>query len=364
MVQPMLGSLSVESLSLFPTSHSATAIMTRALITGASGFVGSNLAQCLRARGWDVRGMVRSTLRNEQLAALGVEVVQGTLHDAACVAAAVRDVDFVFHVAGRTAALRANQFVYDNVDGTRAVAQACAAQQRMPTMVFVSSLAAGGPGTFERPRSESDVEQPVSAYGRSKLSAEAAAAKVLGGGALSIVRPPMVFGQGDRASLQLFRSLKLFSLHAVPGRGHFPLSLVHVTDLCEAIRRVAESGERVPASDGVAAPTGAGRYYVAADRAVTYGDLGRLAARAGGWRVVVVRAPRPMFWFAGALGEATARIRRLPTIFNFDKVRETMAPGWVCSDEKIRRDVGYQQGAMLEDRFAETVAWYREQKWL
>jgi nucleoside-diphosphate-sugar epimerase len=338
--------------------------MTRALITGASGFVGSNLARRLCAIPWQVRCLVRSSSRTDQLAGLEVELVQGRLDDPESLHDAVEGVDVVFHLAGRTAAYRAVEFDRDNAEGTRAVAAACAAQSSPPTLVFVSSLAAGGPGTLADPRRESDAEQPVSAYGRSKLAAEHAAAEAAGAAPLSIVRPPMVFGQGDRASLQLFRSLKFLPFHPVPWLRRFPLSLVHVSDLCDALVRVATHGERVPASVNGATPTGAGRYYIAADRAVTYGELGQLAAKSAGWAIAVMPTPSLVFYIAGAIGEAMGRVRGRPALLNFDKVRETMAKGWVCSDEKIRTTLGYEPAATLEERFAETVAWYREHKWL
>ncbi len=337
--------------------------MQRALITGASGFVGSNLARRLCADGWQVRCLVRPSSRTALLASLGVELAAGSLDDSASLAAAARDVDIVFHLAGRTAAYRASEYDRDNVAGTRAVAAACAEQQRAPTLVFVSSLAAGGPGTFKRPRCETDPDLPVSAYGRSKLAAEEAAIAARGDARLSIVRPPMVFGQGDRASLQLFRSMKFVPIHPVPGLRKFSLSLIHVTDLCDALVRVAQSGERVPAASG-ASPPGTGRYYVQADRAITYAELGRVASRAAGWAVASVPTPRPVFWFAGALGEVMGRVRRRPSLVNLDKVRESMAPGWVCSDDKIRDQLGYKPGAVLEQRFSETVQWYRVHGWL
>jgi nucleoside-diphosphate-sugar epimerase len=338
--------------------------MTKALITGASGFVGSNLARRLCAEGWHVRCLVRASSKTEALADLDVERVQGRLDDVASLAAAVADVDVVYHLAGRVAAYRASEFDRDNVEGTRAVSQACAAQATPPTLVFVSSLAAGGPGTLARPRRENDPENPVSDYGRSKLAAERAAAASAGEAPLSIVRPPMVFGQGDRASLQLFRSMQFLPVHPVPGFRRFALSLVHVSDLCDALVRVALHGERVPRGANGSAPIGAGRYYVAADRAVTYGQLGQLAARAAGWAVATLPTPRPVFYLAGAIGEVMGRVRGRPALVNFDKVRETMARGWVCSDEKIRTSLGYAPQATLEERFAETVAWYREHSWL
>jgi nucleoside-diphosphate-sugar epimerase len=338
--------------------------MARALITGATGFVGSNLARMLSKQGWDVRCLVRSASRTGPLEAIGAELVRGSLHDPASLAAAAVDVDVVFHLAGRVAAHRASQFTHDNVEGTRAVTQACAAQTRPPVLVFVSSLAAGGPGTFAAPRRESDPPAPISAYGRSKLAAEEAAVAAADNVPLSIMRPPMVFGQGDRASLQLFRQMRFLPIHMSPGLRRFPVSVVHVTDLCDALIRVAEGGERVPAGEQSHTNHGAGRYHVAADRAVTYAEFGRLAARAAGWAVAALPTPRTVFWVAGSLGEVVGRIRRRPMIINWDKVRESMAKGWVCSDDKIRASLGYAPGAPLEKRFAETVAWYRAHGWL
>jgi len=337
--------------------------MSRCLITGASGFVGSNLARRLRREGRDVRCLVRSSSKLEQIESLGVELVRGSLHDAESLNAAAAGVDVVFHLAGRTAALRASEYMRDNADGTRLVAQACAGQPNPPVLVMVSSLAAGGPGTIKSPRCETDADRPVSAYGRSKLAAERAAAEAASSMPLSIVRPPMVFGQADRASLQIFRSMKLLPVHLSPGLRRFALSLVHVADLCEALVRVAERGERVPAgTDGGA--SGIGKYYVAADRPITYGQLGLIAGAAAGWTVAPLPLPRPIFWFAGSVGEMVGRIRRRPALVNIDKIREATARGWVCSDAKIRSGLGYLPGATLEQRFAETVAWYREHGWL
>lgn len=338
--------------------------MSRCLITGASGFVGTNLAAYARAQGWHVRCLVRASSRIEPLESLGVDLTQGHLHDATGLQAACADVDYVFHVAGRVAALRADEYTHDNVDGSRRVAEACAAQPRPPVLVMVSSLAAGGTGTPAAPRRETDPDRPVSAYGRSKLAAEAALVAAAGEAPVSIVRPPMVFGEGDRASWQIFRGMKFLPVHPSPGFRRFPVSIVHVADLCDAMMRIALDGERANIERGAGAAAGQGKYYVAAERDITYGEMGQLAARAAGWAVAPLPLPKPIFWLAGSFGEAVGRLRGRPSIINFDKVREATAKGWVCSDEKIRTQLGYQPATTLEARFADTVAWYREHGWL
>lgn len=336
--------------------------MSRALVTGATGFVGSNLANQLLQRGWQVGCLVRDRTRAEPLAAQGATLHLGSLSDAESLGAAVADVDTVFHVAGRVRALSDEEFNQDNVEGTRNVLAAAAAQQRPPTTVLVSSLAAGGPSLRGTPRKESDVDAPISAYGQSKLAAERVAAEFSQQVPISVIRPPIIFGQADKASLAIFRGVKRVHLHPVPGYRKFPVSVVHVLDLCDAMVRIAERGERI-GQNGTAGD-GEGVYYVAAERTPCYGELGKLAARALDCVGVVVPIPKAIFWMIGGVGEVIGRVRREPAVLNLDKIREAVAPGWECDDTKLRTQLDYQPAASLEERFAETAQWYRDQGWV
>jgi nucleoside-diphosphate-sugar epimerase len=333
--------------------------MRRAIVTGATGFVGTNLVQLLRTQGWQVRCLVRNPAKAAPLVECGAELHSGSLQEPASLARAVADVDVVFHVAGRVTALRRSEFWEDNVEGTRRLLAACTECPQPPTVVQVSSLAAGGPSLPGKPRRETDSESPVSDYGQSKLSAEQVATEFADRLPLSIVRPPVVFGEGDRNSLTLFTSVRSSHLHILPGFRDMPMSLVHVADLTSALVQVAESGRRVSRTskaDGV--------YYVTSGPAVTYRKFGELAAAAQDCRVVVLPAPKVIFWIAGALAEGVGQLRGRVSIFNLDKIREAVAKGWECSDEKLRSELGYQQAATLEERFANTVDWYRRQGWL
>jgi nucleoside-diphosphate-sugar epimerase len=333
--------------------------MQRALVTGGTGFVGSNLVDNLRARGWQVRCLVRDSQKAASLADLGAELCPGSLQDFCSITAAMADVDTVFHVAGRVAAIHRQEFFRDNVEGTRAVMRAAAECAKPPTVVMVSSLAAGGPTRKGSPRRESEQGIPASAYGQSKLAAEQAAIEFTDRVPLSILRPPVVLGPGDRNGLQLFKSVQMLRLHPVPGYRDMPMSIVHISDLCEGIVQIAERGKRVTHDNPAT-----GIYYITSGPTITYGEMGSLAAKALGQRVLVVPTPKAIFWLTGGIGELLGRLRRKPGLINWDKMREAVAGGWECSDEKLRSELGYQPALSLEQRFIDTVAWYREHGWL
>jgi len=337
--------------------------MPRAFVTGATGFVGSNLVALLCRRGWEVDGLIRDPSRAAPLERLGATTHLGSLADRPTLVRAMAAADTVFHVAGRVRALSEAQFATDNVEGTRNIVEAAAARSQPPVVVLVSSLAAGGPSHPHQPRSETDEDQPISAYGKSKLAAERIARPYADEVPISIVRPPIIFGPADRASLAIFAGVKRWNLHPVPGYRKFSVSLVHVADLSDAMLRIAQQGTRIAPPNGPAAP-GAGLYYVAAERAIPYSQLGKLAAKSLGCLGVALPLPKAVFWIAGGAAEVVGQIRRRPGVLTLDKIREAVAPGWECNDEKIRVELGYKPAASLEQRFAETADWYRQQGWI
>lgn len=338
--------------------------MAKILVTGGSGFVGSHLVEALVARGEAVSCLVRRTSRTDLLERLGVRLIYGEVTDPRSLTEAVQGQDVVYHVAGLTRVLDPREFYRVNGEGVGAVAEACAkASPGPPILVVVSSLAAAGPARHGKPLTEEDPPAPVSHYGRSKLAGEEAARQWADRVPISIVRPPIIFGPRDRACLEWFKCIRRFRLHFVPGWRRRRFSLIHVADLVQLLLLAAQQGERLRKSESPEHRS-QGIYFADSGEHPTFAEMGRKMAAAMGCGVAICYVAMPLLWTITAAIEALSRLRRKPHYINFDKIREAAAGHWICSAEKAASQLGFSPAASLDQRFHETVVWYRENGWL
>jgi nucleoside-diphosphate-sugar epimerase len=330
------------------------------LVTGASGFIGGHLVRRLRALGCRVSCPVHATSRVDDLRLPGVQFIACDIADRAGVARAIASSNarFVFHLAGLVRAMDPGDFMRVNAGGVQAVAEACTDQPRRPVLVLVSSLAAAGP-SGERPTVESDPPVPVSCYGRSKFAGEQVAMGYADALPITVVRPCIVFGAGDRGLYEVFRPIARLGLHVVGGSGDSRVSLVAAADLVECLLLAAEQGERL-----VPAVPGHGIYFAAAED-VSYVELGMAIASAlGKPQPRIVHLPGWSMRTIGQFGDVLSRIRRRPGWIGRDKVREILAGSWTCSSAKARRQLGWMPAAQLADRLRETAQWYSDARWI
>ncbi|MCA9263538.1 MAG: SDR family NAD(P)-dependent oxidoreductase [Planctomycetales bacterium] len=339
---------------------------SRVLVTGANGFIGQHLCSQLASRGHSVTGLVRSEQAAQQLSQLSVRPARGDVTDAAALTQAVSGHDLVIHLAGVTQPLHSRAFYNVNAEGTRNVILACIQCESPPALIVVSSLAAAGPARSGQPLTELTTARPVSEYGRSKLAAERLARRHAGRLPVSIVRPPIVVGDGDRATLTFFRAIHRFGIHVAPQLVPRHFSIIHVSDLVDLIVRVAADGERCKVAGNDDATTrGQGVYFAECGERPRFGQLGRMIGRAlGRRRTLVVPVARPILWSVAVAAEISARVRQRPARLSWDKAREASSGPWICSAEKAMTQLGFCPPHTLQERLEQTAAWYRAHGWL
>ncbi len=329
----------------------------KALVTGATGFVGSTLCEELLRRGIETRTLMRKTSSLSNLGAASVQPVYGDLRSPEGLEEAVKDVDIIFHVAGVVAALSREAFFAANAQGTRNLLEAAARQSTKPRrFVYVSSLAAAGPSSPEKEACEGDACRPVSDYGASKLGGEEAVLEYKDRLNVCIVRPPAVYGPRDKGVMTFFQAidkglLPLLGLERPDPRRY---SFVHVDDLVQAITlaglaETMESGEI---------------FYASGDGVYSWEEAMRLIAKGMKRKTIPLRLPIPVMKVAAAGCSAFSRVSGKVLPFSLDKIKEIEAPAWSCSNEKAKKLLGYQPYWTLEKGFAQTAEWYKENGWL
>ena len=221
-------------------------------ITGATGFLGRRLTEALLAQGRTVRALVRRDTDAKDFAAAGVEPIPGDLDDAKALGRLVDGAGLVIHGAGLIKARSRSAFFAVNEGGARRVAQASAGP-----LILISSLAAREPA--------------LSDYAASKRAGEAAM-RESAEERLTIVRPPAIYGPGDRETLPLFQAAGGAPVLPLLGGAGARLALAHVDDVVATILFLA--GE----------PPRPGPWAVGGDRPEGYGwsEILTAAARAMG----------------------------------------------------------------------------------
>ncbi len=306
-----------------------------AALTGATGFLGGRVAQTLAVEGWRLRLLVRGEL-DRPLSALRPEVVRGDLADVEALRRLCRSAQAVIHVAGVVKARRPALFHEVNAEGARRLA--AAAREAAPHAAFVlgSSLAARAP--------------QLSAYARSKHEGERAVTAALEGRAC-ILRPPAIYGPGDRATLGLFQAAAALPVLPVLHR-EVRLPLIHVQDAAAAVVALAGSevrGRCVAVCDGRAD-----------GHAVN--EIMAQAAEAVGRRPRQVRIPAVAMRAAGLLGDLARTFGATPMVTS-DKVCELLHDDWSLSPDELASGLAPPRFG-LADGFRDTVAGYRAAGWL
>jgi nucleoside-diphosphate-sugar epimerase len=326
----------------------------RFLVTGSSGLLGGHVVELLSARGDRVRALVRRTSNRQHLQTFpNVEVFEGAIDRIEGLAEAMDGVDAIVHCAGVVKARSSDEFFAVNVGGTSNVVQAARALKgKLRRFVHVSSLEAVGPSSDGRPV-PADQENPVTAYGRSKLAAEKVVLAAKDDLPVTVLRPGAIYGPRDREILEAFRAIRLGLLPLID-HGRAKGMWIYATDCASACIRAVEA--EVPS----------GRAYFVDDGCGPIDQKQMLTdAEAALGRRAVVRSslPVPVLMTVARGLEVFGRLTNRPVMLTREKANMLLMD-WICSSENTRRELDWEPKVAWREGVERTVRWYRDNGWL
>ncbi len=326
----------------------------KVLVTGASGFLGSHVAEQLSKAGHDVVCLVRQSSSLTFLKTLPrVSFAFGAVEDEASVHDALQGMEGVVHSAGLVKAKSPEEFRRINVDGTRHMLSGAKAAGTVKRFVFVSSLAAMGPSEDGSPVDPNRTPQPVTHYGRSKLEAEQAVIAEKDNLPVVVLRPPMIYGPRDNESFAFFQSISRRFLPYL-GDGKNTLSVIYGADAASAC--IAALTADVPSGN---------TYFIDDGKVYVWKDMLEDVEAALG-KKALVRFSIPFFALRGAaaLSELGGKLTGKAVMLTRDKVNELSAPHWVCDSTPAQTDLGWKPEVSWAEGTRRAAAWYRENGWL
>ena len=327
------------------------------LITGASGFIGSFIAEEALKRGMETWAAVRGSSSTKYLSDPRINLIKLDLDSEKQMrdALASHKFDFVVHAAGVTKCIDPNDFFRVNTEGTKNLVRALLSlEMPIKKFVYLSSLSIFGPARENMPYSEitdNDTPVPNTAYGQSKLAAENFL-KEQQSLPYVILRPTGVYGPRERDYFMMAKSIKNHIDFSVGYRPQI-LTFVYVDDVVRAVFLAMERG-RI-----------GGRYFLTDGRSYSsqmFSDL--LKKYLGVGLLLRIKAPLAVLRAVTFIGERYSRITRKITALNDDKYNIMRQRNWLCDINPAREELGYNPTVELEEGVRRSVEWYKENKWI
>ncbi len=293
-------------------------------VTGASGFVGRTLVAQLLGSGHQVRAMVHRTPLSIDHPAL--EIVIGGLADESALKRLMTGSKAVVHVAGLVRGRSETDFLPVNAEGAARVARLARSTRTLPRLILISSLAAREPD--------------LSAYAASKRKGEEQLAAVCEGSDLSwaVLRPPAIYGPGDRELAPLF-TLMARGITPVFGLPEGRVSLLHVSDLAHAAIALISSDAR-----------GIYELHDGRENGYSLDDIATIVERVTGrGRGLRVRIPETLLRGVASANLVASRLFGYQPMLTPGKVNELRHPDWVCDNTHLNSATGWKPTYSLND---------------
>ena len=306
-------------------------------LTGGTGFIGQHLVSALIRDGFHVKALTR--IPNALPENRNLQQITGVLEDQSALDDLISGVEAVIHVGGRIAGRNLREFESANILGTENLIRSATDQANSPKLIYISTLAAREPH--------------LSYYAATKREGEIRFQALNQAHMWHILRPPVVYGPGDKQTLKLFRQFNSgFALRPRAG-GRF--SMIYVEDLISAILYLLQDSAQKSAvfelDDGH--PNGYSWDEVVAE-----------ASQKLGRKIRSIDVPTALLHLVGSFETVISTITKKPPVLSCGKINEFTHPDWVATSNLLSHDSDWKSNVNLQEGISRTIDWYVARKWL
>ncbi len=324
-----------------------------AVVTGSNGFVGSHLVDLLIEKGYTVRCIVRKTSNLRWLEGKDVEIHDCGLFDKDGLEKALKDADYVYHVAGVVKSKTKEGYFKGNVETTKNLLEAALKNKnKLKRFLVVSSLTVSGPAKDEIPVTEESPYNPLTTYGRSKVEEEKLALKYKDEIPITICRAPAVYGERDTEILIYFKNFAK-GITTTIGFDRKILSLIHAVDLVDGFYKAATSEK---AKGEI--------YFISSEKFYSWDEINKITAEVLGKKAIRIKVPHFAVYTLAAIAQFFSMFSSKAATLNLEKAKDLTQHAWICDTSKAIRDFGYRQNISIEEGIRRTCKWYKEMGWI
>ncbi len=326
-----------------------------ALVTGANGFIGSHLVDYLLKQNIHVTILARKNSNLQWLNKNRISIIYTDINELNIPAPILAKQHYIYHCAGLVRAIHETDFFKTNHDATKTLIQQVSKHcKHLKKFIFLSSLEAGGPSPDNRIRQETDPDNPVTSYGKSKLMAEKTLLSYKNTVPIIIIRPPLVYGPRDSGLLEFAKSIKAgFGVYI--GQKTQYVSAIFIDDLINALYTCSHT------------PLPSGNIFYLSDQSTphTWKSLHHILKTKLNKKIhIPLKLPPWLFWLICQTGDCIQKATKKVSWINKTRYITLTQTNWSCIGKKLHTATAFSPKTSIENGLETTLKWYKKHNWI